>query len=137
MLNTKRILYTLKRKYGTPLDLYRETNEVVDLETGKRTRNRDKYFVKKAILLPSKLRYVLPIGTFNIVDIEIILDAGDLKITPMLTDYIIINHQRYEIVSISQFGHGYQLALKEWKTSVGYEIHDLKVHGSLHLGESL
>ena len=147
----KRVIYTLKRRYGFPLEFYRESEESVDPKTGKRLITRIKHVVKKAIVIPQTASYLnvtirsmmtyQNVGTMEIVDKEIIVDTKDFpkSYIPDLKDYVIYQQKRYEIKTVTLFDGaiGYYLGLREWKTSQKYEIFDQCRHDKLLVAQKI
>lgn len=119
-------LYTLKRDYGNPIDLYHKIT-VPDYQTGKKKTTRTKHTIKKAIILPINMIAVAGAvkaaapgyGSMgiDIADRVVVLDAKDLKGIEIQDDnwYFVLDHHRYEITSIRKFDMdlAYVFTLKE------------------------
>lgn len=134
-------LYQLKRDYGIPLDLYK-TKTTENIETGRKTVTRTKIHIRKAISLPATemirtraAQQFLKASEIEISDRFIILDYNDLPkdfdIEPR--DHVIINHHRYEIITVNEneYGTGYMLTARETKGVDKFEVIDGKVKHKL------
>src|SRR4051794_18321374 len=119
MINIRRIIYVLKQRWGTEIDLYKEHEQYLEVETGKITFNRTKYNIKKAIVLPSSTQYANPLiasiakisGTVVTASRFIIIDAKDLfisnkQITPEENDYVDYRDERYQVLKVEQYDRG-------------------------------
>jgi hypothetical protein len=154
MINIRRIIYILKQKWGTEVDLYKEGKQSLEIETGKITYNRKKYTIKKAIVLPSNSQFNNPLiasiakmsGTMITASRYIILDAKDLNIKgvqvePEEDDYIDYRDERYQIVKVEQFDrgikvHGYYITVKEAKKELPFFITDFVMMDRVHIAQS-
>jgi len=109
----KRILYSLKRRYGLPITIHRATSSEVDIINGEQTQEITTYKIKKAVVLNTKqardfaydLSYIAANKNFTYGALfdagtrTILIDAIDLPTGFILLqdDGIIYNHERYEI----------------------------------------
>lgn len=143
----KKQLYILKRQYGKCLDIYASSeNGGPDLTTGKRNLLITKYHIKKGIVLPLSMvaqglynqAFMKNIGREyaygNILETEmktVIIDAKDLPSGVILTtdNYVIFNHNRYEIMKVEALenNYGYTLVIKRLLGVPAGEIFDLSI----------
>lgn len=108
-------IYNLKYDYGLPLEIYALISSATDLATGVKTITKTVYKIRQAILLPRKLdsEFIRIIGLhkrFDILDKEerlILIDASDYPkaYKPQGSDYILIHHQRFDILSVETYDH--------------------------------
>lgn len=149
MITVRRQIYSLKKRFGTCVDFYREIDGEPDPETGVIVQQRFKFHVDEAVFLDqsSITRGVLTkvlnqlAGIQDTVDVAILIDGEDVpyKFVPLLTDYVIIKHQRYDIKTIQQVDdyESLYLELCEYNGSVTYEIHDKWLKDKLTIVEVL
>jgi hypothetical protein len=121
----RQVMYSLKRQWGAPIDLYRLTGEAVtDLDTGLKVVPKEVHPIRRAIVLPAKImREVLQSisqisanksmvygGSFDsaarvfIIDQRDIPEVGDTDIRE--DDWIVYKGHRYEIKQIEEFDLG-------------------------------
>lgn len=117
----QRIIYNLKRQWGTPMTLKRETTSL-DVDTGVETPTvTATVIINRGILLPRKmstdfsydLSYIASNknftygGFFGKTSRLILVDARDLgKYVIAKQDFIIINNKRYVINDFDEYDHG-------------------------------
>lgn len=117
----RRVVYSLKQRYGLPLTLYTTVDSVVDLETGVKSVTKTVYAVKRSILLPieivRKFAYDLSFvaanknftygGFFDKGASTFILDRKDLPETYIfkLGDYLTYGEKRYNIKNIGDYAN--------------------------------
>lgn len=108
----RNLIYKLKREYGQPAILRRETATSKDYGTGVSTISIADYSIKKAILLPTKLKsqfsYDLAFiaanknftygGLYDQTNRIIMLDARDISIKPQTNDQIVFGSNKYIII---------------------------------------
>src|SRR4030043_1647231 len=97
----KKIIYSLKRKFGFSVSIYKVTSVTLDLETGEKETITERKKVKRVILLPVDITrtYVPAIdkviqtgGAFDPQDRFIIIDKKDLGTFELkIDDYIIFD----------------------------------------------
>src|SRR5688500_12297834 len=100
-MNTRRILYNLKRRYGSLVTYLRILSEQVNPDTGLITKERQKFKINRAIRLPHQI-------TLGILDVDgkiqyggiyekgsrrIVIDGKDLPsaFVPEASDYLIFD----------------------------------------------
>jgi hypothetical protein len=104
-----KVIYRLKKEYGLPLELYSITDIQIDLETGIKQLTKQIYKIKKAILLPRRMfseTVILLGGSRQFQDKldkqkrQIIIDVKDYPKDYIVRpkDYIIIQHERFNII---------------------------------------
>ena len=106
----RRIIYTLKRRFGVQIKYYRPGDPVIDLKTGVVTQTFTTYTINRAIVGTGKemmnniyniFSPGFPTAAFFDQDIRVVLiDAADLSITPDKKDHIQVNSERLEINEI-------------------------------------
>ena len=150
----KKTLYSLKRSYGVKGDIYHITLITQDATTGRKILNREKYPIKRLILLPVTLSRELkfsgqwtnttqgfPPGGFDVSERIMIIDNDDLpnEFEFGLNDYIIIEHQRYDIKSTNITEDGISTIIKTIQVKGGQvnEIHDLSFKQKLTFNQSV
>jgi len=152
MNNFREIIYFLKHRYGTPIDIYTESVPILNPETGKNNIVRTKQHIRKAIVLTSNLAQLSPFiqqtnrlsghsGEVNIDTRDILIDPRDVTVSPKLTDYIDYNKKRYDIASIfviERFNriYGWHIVAKEVKTSLRYAQTDIILSDTLNLAQT-
>jgi len=143
MLSIERLLYSLKKRFGQPMDFYREIDSQPDIKTGAINQDRRKYHIEKGIFLDQILENRNPLtkilgqltGVIDTFEVAILLDGYDFPkhFKPHLKDYVIIEHQRYEIKTIQEVDDRQSLyiTLAEYKGSITYEHKDKWVRDKL------
>lgn len=143
MLSIERLLYSLKKRFGQPMDFYREIDSQPDIKTGVINQDRRKYHIEKGIFLDQILENRNPLtkilgqltGVIDTFEVAILLDGYDFPkhFKPHLKDYVIIEHQRYEIKTIQEVDDRQSLyiTLAEYKGSITYEHKDKWVRDKL------
>lgn len=123
----KRVIYSLKRQYGGPVDVYQNVIGPTNYETGQRSVTKNKWSIRQAIRLPRDImrdalfdqlgNRVFAYGNMvQLADRTIIIDWRDLP--TMIGDdnwYVIIDGHHYEIVRAEAFDNNAALfvVLKE------------------------
>lgn len=109
----RRHLYTLKRRWGSPVDIYFESNDTNDLTTGKRTVTTQKWSVKRGVPLPRKVSQnnLLSIALKELFARGSVTEMGDRQVLIDRTDlpsnfqlgtenwYFVIDGIRYQVLS--------------------------------------
>jgi hypothetical protein len=151
LINLRPVIYSLKNDYGFRLDLYRK-DEVVNLETGRKITTRIKYKIKKAILLPNQMFRDFNYGTIiktggnaqvgGILDLRqriILIDKRELPRNFEIdsNDYVVFNHDRYEIREIMdlELGDFYRLTIREVEGESPYEVHEQIINEKFELND--
>jgi hypothetical protein len=115
----RRTLYSLKRQYGSRVDVYQLNDAETDYETGAKTVSKTVNIVRKCIVLPVKIArevvqtisqisankmFVLG-GTYDAGTRMFILDTRDMPDDHEFTmdDWIIYNGRRYDLKSVEEF----------------------------------
>ncbi len=145
MLSIKRLLYSLKRRFGTEIDFYQEVDTESNVLTGKRNTVRTKYSIPNGVFLDQNLLSTNPLnkilgqltGMMDTSKVTVLFDAFDFEVPyiPTLSDYVIIHHQRYEISEINQVDNdqSYVLKLSEFAGSQLFEQFDILIKDKLTL----
>jgi hypothetical protein len=148
----KQVIYRLKRDYGVPATIYRQTGETYDLKTGKKIVLKVYQHVDKIIFLPGVEAQDFDYssmganfargGFFGSTERLAAIDREDLNSTfdiLKLNDYIIKDHERYQIKRISPFegGFAYWLVLDETANAPNYEIFDRSFEEKLRFFENV
>lgn len=127
----RNILYSLKRRFGLPMEFVYKLTSSTDSRTGKVTITKESFRVNRAILLPSVVErtfsYDLTFiasnknftygGLYNTDERRIILDGIDLpnQFEPKAGQSVIFNGKRWDIKKVQQFqiGKGFLLTAKQ------------------------
>lgn len=141
LTHIRSVIYGLEKNYAFRLDLYRK-KEVVNLETGRKVTTRIKYKIKKAIFLPNQIyrdfNYgsLIKMGTPNfqlggLLDLKqriIIIDKRKLPRDFIIdiNDYLVFNHDRYEIKDITEFelADFWRLTIRQVEGENPNEVHE-------------
>lgn len=115
----RRTLYSLKRQYGSRVDVYQLNETETNYKTGDKTVDKTVYVVRKCIVLPVKIvREVVQSisqvsanktfvygGSYDAGTRQFIIDTNDLPASFTFTndDWIVYNGRRYDIKSIEEF----------------------------------
>lgn len=118
-------IYSLKREYGVPADLYTIVATTTDLETGTRESDKRVFRIKRAILLPKRLYtdVITLVGGGQALhhgaltdksERVVIIDAKDYPkdYTPKPEDYVVINTTRFNVVEATDFDHKLAVILR-------------------------
>lgn len=122
----RRTLESLSRRYGGQADLYRNTSQLVDNETGVTTYQRSVTRVRRMIKMPDDLtrKFAYDIsylaanknftygGTIDQYDRIFLIPASQLSdFIPQVADWIVWDSKRYDVKFVEEFDHraGYVL----------------------------
>ena len=128
----RQLLYSLKREYGQPIDLYTQViNTPTDITTGKKDIVRIKYYIPKAVVVPVSFNtaylftqtYLKNIGrefafggTIDRDIKNVIIDARDLPVgVEILPEFhMMIHNERYDLGRIQKLEEnaGYLIQIK-------------------------
>jgi hypothetical protein len=147
------VLYTLKRDYGFPFDIYKRMDSQTDFATGQKVTTNVKYHIRKAIVLPTVMtrKYATILyreqkdfkfgGLFDISLRAVILDRRDLPKNFELTldDYAVYQEHRYELKNVDELEHrqGYFLLIQETIRTLPKEVLTVNVTHSLELVQNV
>lgn len=127
----RNMLYSLKRRFGHPMEYVYKITTSTDTRTGKVTITRDSFRIKKAILLPTTLErnfsYDLTFiasnknftygGIYDTNERRIILDGNDLpnQFEPETGQSLIFDGKRWDIKEAQKFqvGKGYLILARQ------------------------
>lgn len=139
----KQNLYDLKRRFGFALDIYHNSTNIINTQTGQRTEVKVIHHIKRALILPLTLalkNYLGGTGAFSMANYEVgdkmvVVDFRDLPDNYIitLTDYIIVQNIRYKLISIenSEINQCLQIMMREVKGQLPNEVHELVVRSSI------
>jgi hypothetical protein len=149
----RRTLYSLKRQYGSRIDLYSLTSVGTDYETGVKTCTKSVNIVRKCIVLPVKIQreavqsishisankmFVVG-GTYDAGARTFIIDTRDLPTDYEIKvdDWIVYNRRRYDIKSIVEFEQhtAWEIVAREVKGVIPEQIIELRVDNFLDLSQ--
>lgn len=115
----RRTLYSLKRQYGSRVDIYKLVGVNTDYETGVKTVDKTVEVVRKCIVLPVKIarevsktisqissnKMFVYGGTYDAGTRMFIVDTRDMPKDFEFTndDWIVYNSRRYDIKTIEEF----------------------------------
>lgn len=144
------VLYDLKRRYGTCIDLYEPNVEAPNLTTGKKKVSYNKYRIKQAIHVPAGFQTLaqysqaylksagraFAFGAYVDQDIRnLLIDGADLpKGIEILPNWqIIIDHKRFEVWKLNKTegNYAYLVSLKRVEGNRPEEIHTLIIRQSI------
>lgn len=138
----RRHLYSLKRKFGSPVDIYFESSDTNDLETGKRVVTAQKWSIKRAVPLPRKVSQhtLLSIALKELFTRGAITEMGDRQVLIDRTDlpsdfqlgtenwYFIVDGIRYQVLSHQDYeAFAYIVDLKSTTGAPRYAQIEMKV----------
>jgi hypothetical protein len=147
-------LYTLRRTYGVPADLYKVTVGAPDFDTGKSNTSRVKYAIPEFITFDAKysrkfdysLTYLAANKNFaygaiyEIGDRIGIIDGAFLPTGHVIDehDYVIYDGRRYDFQSIHRLDGdlGFILHMRHLKDEVRYAIIDKCIFNRVTLGQT-
>lgn len=148
----RRTIYTLKWRYGFPIDIYRDLAPVYDVTTGLTTVQRRKIRIRRMIVFPGlehrDFFYTIAFikaqsnfvsgGDVPITDRQFIIDGHDLPkdFAPRVGDYLIWQHQRYDIKSTTALDAdtGFFINGRKVNQNITYEIHEYTIRHQLKVG---
>lgn len=151
----KGVVYRLKRSFGCPMAVYRQSPESINLATGESSITRTSVEIKRAVVLPSKVHrgFTFDIGylkansnfTYGAIytdaQREVIIDRKDLPFALAATDefYIVYQGKRWEIKSVEEFEFNvaYYLILARIDGAIVNEVHNLRLNQQLEFGETI
>jgi len=115
----RQLLYSLKRRFGGPVSVYKLEDSTTDYKTGAKTQYVSKVMVPRAIVLPVKVvrevatsitvvaanKMMVYGGSYDAGTRQFIFDALDMptEFNFGKDDFILYNDRRYEIKSIEEF----------------------------------
>lgn len=137
----RRILYSLKKRYGGHVTFHRDS-EQLDLKTGKKIVTKEIFQISKAIILPNDIqqKFVYDLsfiannkefttgGIFDTGPRRVILDSKDLNgYVPQDRDYFTFDGVRYNVVRFSrfEFNTGYIITGQEVQGAPVHEVHSV------------
>jgi len=127
----KKVLYSLKRKFGKEIEFIFKISSTADARTGKITVIKDSFNIRRGILLPSQLEreftYNLTFiasnknftygGLYDTTERRVILSENDLpnQFTPEVGHSLIFEAKRWDVKKVQEFqiGKGYFLIVKQ------------------------
>ncbi len=127
----RRVLYQLKRDYGTPINFNFRISSTIDPKTLQKTVVEDSFRIERGIVLPSNLErafvYSLPMIASNknftygaLFDVDrrrIMIDARDIPAGEVLDNdmWVIFDGKRYDLEEIHEFefSSGFMLVVKQ------------------------
>lgn len=115
-------LYRLKREFGVKCDVYKLVSSVTDYDTGEPVRTIQLTEVRRGIKMPegiTQLQYISPnftqtqkpfitkgLGWEEVTNI-FLFEGSDVRNHEFdLSDWIVHNHERYEVKAIEELGSG-------------------------------
>jgi hypothetical protein len=105
-------LYSLKRRWGAPLAIYKLSSASVDLSTGERTIDKASYDIERAIPLPAQTvrneiaNQIAPRDWWDSAIQVFVIDCADVPdIELNQDDYLIFNGKRFNVESFDAWPH--------------------------------
>jgi hypothetical protein len=154
LINFRNVIYGLSRDFGFRIDLYRPT-EITNYKTGAKVTTRIKYHIRRAVMLPNEFfrdfKYAVALGAINqnlqaggLIDTSqrrMFVEKRELPVGFMIqvTDYIIFNHDRYEIVKAQEMevADFWVLDISQTKGQPTNEVHEELVRDKLSINSVL
>lgn len=153
----KGVLYRLKRSYGCPISVYRQSPQTIDFATGKSTITRTSVDIRLAIVLPSKMHREFSYhggfttansnflygGIFTDSTRQMIIDRVDLPKDWVLraTDewYITYMGDRWELKAVEAFevNYGYLITLDRVEGAVNNKTENVIISDHLDFDDEL
>lgn len=113
----QRTLYSLKREYGAPLDVYRLLSSDVDPRTGVPDKQKEVYHLRQAIVLPDSLtlreirsisfisanKQLVQGGQWEGATTTLLIDRADLGIELTTDDWAVSDGHKYEFATIQNY----------------------------------
>lgn len=150
----RRVLYSLEKRFGAPLDYYRLLGSETNIETGVRSINRKVINVPRAVILPTRVRreaersisvisadkkfvqgggYDIGLKQF-IIRGELLSEINGVQ----LDDWIVYQSRRFNVVEFDdyEFSGSYLITAREAVGAQSRQLHSLTVGQSLTLGGS-
>jgi hypothetical protein len=149
VMQIRRALYSLKRDYGAPIEIYKLADSQTDVRTGSKSVTKSMFPIRRGIVLPEKLDRVaqqsislissnkqfVSGGTYDVGTREFIIDRRDCPLLQTLSadDWIVYNLGKYQIKNIQSFeaNAGWIVTAKHLKGEVPERIVHVKVHDLL------
>lgn len=148
------LLYKLKRQYGATVVLYKTLGATIDPRAGKRTTDRVRVAVNRAIVLPDTLANKFVYAHSYLVANRkftygaqwdqsqrlVVIDGADLPkdFTIEIETSLVFNNERFVVRKADRFdvGYGYLLTITRANDNEPLQITDLSVNQTLGLGQS-
>ncbi len=150
----RKVIYRLKRRFGRPIDIYRDVLSSFDPKTGKQTVTPTKISVTRAIVLPglkygaifqsisfikANSNFVLG-GDVRLDDRHFIVDCKDIPKDFIIQqgDYLFLNDQKYDIIKVESLEEqtGSYLICRRIVDSHKRQIIDVKIKTPLEVSSS-
>lgn len=146
-----KVLYRLKRRYGSPVNILWLVSSTVNRETGKKTVQHGRQFVQRMIVLPDNvhsefsydLAYIAAAknftygGIFDTTQRRFILDAKDVPSTfePTTEMYFVYDGVRYNVKQVERFEErtGWMIIGKETVSADSEIIEDVSLETEVSL----
>lgn len=144
-----RSLYRMKREYGVKIDFY-SVSPTKDAITGRRTIDKTKYSVDRAISIPgiavTKFLYdagytaassnTTQAGEFNVEGHAFLIDEKDLAVAPELDWYIVHDNLKHQVKDIQLLDHVYIIRTTALQNQTFNQIHNANVHQFLGVSDA-
>ena len=139
----KRALYSLKRRYGLPVDVYQSGSNTADVRTGVVDIGKTVHRLKKAIVLPSQLtkeehrtisiisanKQMLQGGWYEADVRTILIERAELPGIELGTDdWFVFQGRKYAIISVQDYelNMGWIIRVRALTGETPQQIHVVK-----------
>lgn len=147
-------LYSLKREYGAPIDIYKLVSTDTDVRTGMKTVVKTVTHIKRAPVLPARItrlvnqsislisanKQLVMGGTYDSSKRDFIVDRRDAPNLTQLTadDWIVYDSRKWQIETIEEFEvrAGWIITAKELVGEVPEQIFTLMADHRLAIGQT-
>jgi hypothetical protein len=144
----------MKKEYGSPVTVYKLESTTANLETGAKTDVRSSIFVRRAVVLPSRLtrdavqtislisanKQVVQGGTYDPGRRTFIIDRTDVPNWVLQhDDWLVYNDSRYDIKSIDEFEQntGWVIVAKKVEGATIYQDRIGNSHANMVISQSV
>lgn len=151
----RQALYSLKREYGAPIDIYKLLSTDTDVRTGQKTLLKSATHIRRAPVLPSKIvrtvnqsislissnKQLVTGGTYDLSKRDFLVDRLDAPNLPTLTadDWIVYDGRKWQIESVEDFEvhAGWIITGRELVGEIPEQIFNLRAENFLTIGQQL
>lgn len=151
----RRVLYSLEKRFGAPLDYYRLLGSETNIETGARSITRKVINVPRAVILPTRIRReaersisvisadkkFVQGGGYDIGVKQFIIRGALLSEINgvQLNDWIVYKSRRFDVVEFDEyeFSGSYLITAREAVGSQPRQLHNVTANQTLTLGGAI
>lgn len=121
------IIYRLKRRYGTSVNIIELLDSSLNVETGEKTNTFDSVRVDRAVILPSRINreFVYDLsyiadnkeftmgGMFDTTKRRILFDIKDIQGIDLKNKYLVSGQVRYDVLEVHEFDYATIVVCKQ------------------------